>query len=1208
MKVVCQSTVAVLCLAHLALPTATKHDWRGNFPWLVALTHGPVVRELQALADEDMLQSSSAAGGGKRFAEGFSPNSNLVTVGAHGGWTAVPLMNKGALLVDGCAALPQTCAALASIAGHLAPRRGQAEEVGVRLLKLAPGASLRPHVGPGGRLVAHLGVRVPAQGAQLLIEDHVHRWAEGQLIVFNDSVTHSVHNMGATPRYILHVAFPIPDTPVHVETTPHARFEIFSDCTVQVTNLRNNIASVREPLALLYNRVADSRSTNLEACIGAQVVVTPPQAAAGVTAVQVAAAHGYGRLTVGIEAGLNWFTFTLLDISAWNADPVEKHLVWARMCPTDMCPVLANASLGNSPATQSIKSAPFVRGRFMGFRGSEGEYPDSAGFLTISSTWQSFNQWLYAKQGEKLAFTLCPTSELPQVRAQLQKAESMPGSKPNLNRAGSWWWVGGCENTLNRTIETALAMGVELLFFESISLDGDYSVDAKCWPSGLAHLRSRLTAAGLQIGMHMLSSGSPTCFGYSSVFWPGNTTNTTPCVEPSIIKARPDVFVQQGLAPRDWYWAQTAGTWYCHDVGSKVCYDHTRSAGCNRPNQPGCVKPGGPPGGYIAPPQNPIVLKGGDSDSQRWSKFGRFRSGGSVLFDGRSTYGLLKHTPEYNFTLNHFYPRALSEFTVQMVVHPVGPTVGGTDQVLASKPGEWRLSINPAGVVEWAVSLAGKMVVAQGTTVLKTYAQGGRGYVVKACHSGGTIKLFVCVVAPDFTCDMPNPEATAHGSLPIGSGTASVTFGAEVLSATAVIDASTTAGDDELKHWFSGSLEEVFFSRVSLEDVHAFLWSGPDTGCVNWHVFDYTRPQARAYWAAQMAGLINSVGASVAQWDGSEFQQSLAGWDVPHSSNTVHSEFPMGYFAGYGGSCCQGDPNPRSVGKYMSPLFKGAMLEAFTASRALWVQPTAIELSMNSPGLGPWRGLDMAPFADEKTIKGPLCSEAGDSWHEHILLAILSSGVMVNGYHTDIAGSAGYPSLQGQQLDCFIGGLVAIGIGPQLSGNPSDAAVLARLKFWLDLNRRFGQATESTITALYYPTVFLVGLRGGTVATPSYGFYGGVSNVSVALPADFETNATVLTFQSADATCINLTIANSISAITFFAANNLTLALHGSFWSRGAGEITQTITALNGSKSVSKVVVPVSTKSHTVHLVLGDFCRFDATRRPLNKQDLRAAL
>ena len=48
----------------------------------------------------------------------------------------------------GCRAAPRTCAALGAMAAPLAPRPGAAE-VGVRLLKLAAGAKLRPHVGPG---------------------------------------------------------------------------------------------------------------------------------------------------------------------------------------------------------------------------------------------------------------------------------------------------------------------------------------------------------------------------------------------------------------------------------------------------------------------------------------------------------------------------------------------------------------------------------------------------------------------------------------------------------------------------------------------------------------------------------------------------------------------------------------------------------------------------------------------------------------------------------------------------------------------------------------------------------------------------------------------------------------------------------------------------------------------------------------------------
>jgi hypothetical protein len=111
-----------------------------------------------------------------------------------------------------------------------------------------------------------------------------------------------------------------------------------------------------------------------------------------------------------------------------------------------------------------------------------------------------------------------------------------------------------------------------------------------------------------------------------------------------------------------------------------------------------------------------------------WSKLGRFRSGGAVRFDGVATYGITAHTPEYNFSTNKYYAangmlgggaNKSSEFSVQMVVHPIGNTLGKT-QVLANKPGEWKLLINTKGVLEWSVSLSGKMVTATGTTVHST--------------------------------------------------------------------------------------------------------------------------------------------------------------------------------------------------------------------------------------------------------------------------------------------------------------------------------------------------------------------------------------------------------------------------------------------------------------------------------------------------------
>lgn len=84
-----------------------------------------------------------------------------------------------------------------------------------------------------------------------------------------------------------------------------------------------------------------------------------------------------------------------------------------------------------------------------------------------------------------------------------------------------------------------------------------------------------------------------------------------------------------------------------------------------------------------------------------------------------------------NFTVNKYYQNnatgtnlqgggvnKTSEFTLQMVIHPRSPNSGKTQQVLASKPGLFKLSINAHGTIDWAVSLGGKMVTATTTTKL----------------------------------------------------------------------------------------------------------------------------------------------------------------------------------------------------------------------------------------------------------------------------------------------------------------------------------------------------------------------------------------------------------------------------------------------------------------------------------------------------------
>ena len=86
---------------------------------------------------------------------------------------------------------------------------------------------------------------------------------------------------------------------------------------------------------LLYNRVQDSQPVDLEPCAS-----LAPAAAAAAGTFRIAAAHGYGELLVRIEPGgdsRGYLVFELVDISGWDADPKQTHVVWPRFCPTDMC-------------------------------------------------------------------------------------------------------------------------------------------------------------------------------------------------------------------------------------------------------------------------------------------------------------------------------------------------------------------------------------------------------------------------------------------------------------------------------------------------------------------------------------------------------------------------------------------------------------------------------------------------------------------------------------------------------------------------------------------------------------------------------------------------------------------------------------------------------------------------------------------------------
>ena len=200
---------------------ALKPLWTVNeVPWLRALGVPQVLAELQAVAASS--STSQIATGDNMLFRPSHQNWNLPARSIND-WTSLSLVNKGQLDQEGCALAPETCAVLLQMMERLSPVAGIAEETGARMYQLAPGAVLRPHFGPAGRLVAHLGVKVPINSSLLYVADQVVTWEEGKFVVFDDSYLHWAENEGQTARFILHLTFPHPGVRQVLEEEPEHR-------------------------------------------------------------------------------------------------------------------------------------------------------------------------------------------------------------------------------------------------------------------------------------------------------------------------------------------------------------------------------------------------------------------------------------------------------------------------------------------------------------------------------------------------------------------------------------------------------------------------------------------------------------------------------------------------------------------------------------------------------------------------------------------------------------------------------------------------------------------------------------------------------------------------------------------------------------------------------------------------------------------------
>ena len=133
-----------------------------------------------------------------------------------------------------------------------------------------------------------------------------------------------------------------------------------------------------------------------------------------------------------------------------------------------------------------------------------------------------------------------------------------------------------------------------------------------------------------------------------------------------------------------------------------------------------------------------------------------------------------------------------------------------------------------------------------------------------------------------FACPLSTVEGTASGVLPLQTGTADIILGGAEQRTTDATEGEGLAVVVAMTS-FVGAMEEISLSRISLENITAHLFLG---NLYPMYLFDYTNPDTRKYWADSVAAIYNEAGAVCGQWDGSEYQMSVAGWGFPHSSQT----------------------------------------------------------------------------------------------------------------------------------------------------------------------------------------------------------------------------------------------------------------------------------------------------------------------------------
>eukprot|EP00927_Polykrikos_kofoidii_P077159 TRINITY_DN74130_c0_g1_i1.p1 TRINITY_DN74130_c0_g1~~TRINITY_DN74130_c0_g1_i1.p1 ORF type:complete len:506 (-),score=65.28 TRINITY_DN74130_c0_g1_i1:12-1529(-) len=118
-------------------------------------------------------------------------------------WAIVDLVRQGKPTAV-CQYAPASCALLQQrpeVDGRCFSE-DRVPNAGASFARLWPGAEIKPHFATEPRVATHLGLITPP-GAKMVVGNESVDWAEGQVVVFDDTYMHTVRHNGQEPRYVL---------------------------------------------------------------------------------------------------------------------------------------------------------------------------------------------------------------------------------------------------------------------------------------------------------------------------------------------------------------------------------------------------------------------------------------------------------------------------------------------------------------------------------------------------------------------------------------------------------------------------------------------------------------------------------------------------------------------------------------------------------------------------------------------------------------------------------------------------------------------------------------------------------------------------------------------------------------------------------------------------------------------------------------------